>query len=184
MDFETFYIKIKDIQKLVAFDHIVEGYGFKNEKDLFKDNWLPKDFMKDLKKSLENSKKEIKEVIDFINDKLTEQHAKEAIQLIFPNQSKFSNFKFNHGLNINIFVQSEYINNMEVFSEELFFPNELIILKKIQEKANVKVIIPMTHEDVIEQYQKISNIMNPNPIVTLQYIDTTKKSKKYKKYKK
>lgn len=162
MNLEEFKDTLKGLHNLVKFDYIVEGYGFKNEKELFKENWLPKDFMQELKKNLADSKKNIKEVCDFIEEKLTKNQAEEVLTLISPHQYKFGQFKANHSLPINIFVESTYIRNMKVFSEELFFPNELIILKKIQSKANIDIIRAMTHEEVLSQYETISTIINAN----------------------
>lgn len=181
MNLEEFKNTIKRLHDLVKFDYILEGYGFKNEKELFKENWLPKDFMQELKKNLADSKKDIKEVCDFIEEKLTQNQAEEVLTLISPHQYKFGQFKANHSLPINIFAELTYIRNMKVFSEELFFPNELVILKKIQAKANIDIIRTMTHEEVLLQYEKISNIINPNPTVTLMSRENNKSKNRKKK---
>lgn len=182
LDLEQFKDKIKNIHKLVLFDYIIEGYRFKDAKDLFKKNWLPECHMKGLKKDYLDKKKDIKEVCDFIDQKLTKEDALEVMSFIYPHQSKFSQFRSKNNLPISIFTETQYINHMKTFSEDLFFPNELIILKKIQDKAEIKVIVPMTNQDALSQYEEISKLMNPNPNVTLNFIgDTNKKTKKVKK---
>lgn len=157
-------------------DYIIEGYGFENEKEFLKSNMMP---TQDWLKQREEENKKINEVFNYIEQNFSTEQVEELLKNFHIHQFKFSYFKANNNLEINIFVESQYEKQMTEFPCELYFPTQLKLIDKIQEKFKLNTIREMSQEEILKQHEEISKKMCVNPEVTLVYRDDipTKKTK-------
>lgn len=161
---------------LLMLDYIIEGYGFKDKKD-FLNSSLGKMNKESYIKAFDEQKEKVKELCDYMDSNVSKEQAIEILNEFHVHQFKFAQFKHNNKLDINIFVETQYEKQMDIYPRELFFPTQLILIDKIQEKFKLNKIQEMSKEEILEQHEKISQKMCVNPQVQLVYREDIPKKK-------